>query len=267
MKHMIVGVVCAVVAASSVFAQDAAKKGIGSNITPEQRAKNLARMYARTGGMIRRADALPGEIVFLNAQKTVATEELKKAVENYGRAIRATAKIVERGEVKMAEALKTQPKDGAAIAVLLVDDAEYDVPMFAAPEKGWAVVNVAGLKKDAKSDAFVAARTSKEIIRAALYVCGGANSQYEGSLMRAVKEPKELDDLMNSNAPMDVVGRTMTYLPKFGVSPNPYTTYYMAVQQGWAPPPTNDVQKAIWEKVHAEPSNPIKIKYDPKKGM
>jgi hypothetical protein len=173
---------------------------------------------------------------------------------------------VEHKVLTMADALKGMPKNGEAIAVLIVDDGAWDVPMFVAPEKGWAIVNVAPLKKDSKSDAFIKARLEKEIVRAALYVCGGANSQYENSLMKPIQEAKELDMLMNSGAPMDVVGRTYNYLPSFGISPNPYVTYLQACKQGWAPAPTNDIQKAIWDKVHATPKNPMKIEFDPKKG-
>ena len=44
------------------------------------------------------------------------------------------------------------------------------------------------------------------------------------------------------------------------------TSYQKACEEGWAPLPTNDVQKAIWDKVHAVPKNPMKIEFDPKQG-
>lgn len=260
MKNLIISAVVVAAVSTSVFAEPAVKR----TITPEERAKNLQKMYQRTGGFIRRADALSGELVFFNAQKTVAAEGLKETAERLGKTMRITAKMKDCVEaMKVADAVKGVKMDGAAVAVFVVDDAEAALPMFVAPEGGWAIVNVAALKKDAKSEAFVASRTAKEMVRAALYVCGGANSQYENSLMKPVKEPKTLDDLMNSNPPMDVVGRTVGYLPAFGISPNPYTTYLAACKQGWAPAPTNDVQKAIWEKIHNEkergPVNALKI--------
>ena len=47
------------------------------------------------------------------------------------------------------------------------------------------------------------------------------------------------------------------------------TSYHKACEEGWAPAPTNEVQKAIWEQVKADkergPTNPIKIE-PPKKG-
>ena len=42
--------------------------------------------------------------------------------------------------------------------------------------------------------------------------------------------------------------------------------YSAAVQEGWAPTPTDTVQKAIWDKVNATPKTPMKIEFDPKKG-
>ena len=43
-------------------------------------------------------------------------------------------------------------------------------------------------------------------------------------------------------------------------------TYRRACEQGWAPQPTNDVQKAIWAEFHTKPTEPMQIKFDPKKG-
>jgi len=38
------------------------------------------------------------------------------------------------------------------------------------------------------------------------------------------------------------------------------------VEEGWAPAPTNEYQKIVWDKVHAIPQKPMKIEFDPKKG-
>ena len=55
-----------------------------------------------------------------------------------------------------------------------------------------------------------------------------------------------------------------SYFTRMGVSPTRKGTYEAAVKQGWAPAPTNDIQKAIWDKVHQLPTKPIQIKFDPK---
>ena len=43
------------------------------------------------------------------------------------------------------------------------------------------------------------------------------------------------------------------------------STYKKACEEGWAPNPTNEFQKAIWDKVHELPTEPIKIKPEEKK--
>ena len=40
--------------------------------------------------------------------------------------------------------------------------------------------------------------------------------------------------------------------------------FTLMFQQGWAPAPTNEVQQAIWDKVHQIPDKPITIEFDPK---
>ena len=58
------------------------------------------------------------------------------------------------------------------------------------------------------------------------------------------------------------VSRGITYnMPRAGVTPWKVTTYKRACEEGWAPAPTNEYQQAIWDKVHAVPTEPLKIKY------
>jgi hypothetical protein len=48
-----------------------------------------------------------------------------------------------------------------------------------------------------------------------------------------------------------------------GITQTMISSYLKACEQGWAPAPTNDYQRAIWEKVKADkergPTNPITI--------
>lgn len=255
-SHAVVAVACAC-CAYGTFADDAVESAKAKN--------NREVMLRHTGGQIRRPDALPGEMIFINAQQTVASDKLASAVEFFGKTLRIPVKqanIEEKPTVETASTILASQK--AAAAVILTDDDSLAMPMLVAPEMKWAIVNVAWLKKGARSEAFTVARTEKEMVRAALIVCGAAASQYNESLMKAVTMPKHLDDLVNANPPMDVVGRTKEYLNGIGISSNPYTTYLNACRQGWAPAPTNEYQKAVWDKVHAEqnekPTNPIKIR-------
>lgn len=91
------------------------------------------------------------------------------------------------------------------------------------------------------------------------------NSNFPNSIMRLIRSEKDLDKL-GDVVPADVHARTIENLKTIGITPTQITTYLQACKLGWAPAPTNEFQKAIWEKVHAAPKNPMKIEFDPKKG-
>ena len=82
--------------------------------------------------------------------------------------------------------------------------------------------------------------------------------------MGPVTEAKDLDLFAGARPPIDVLNRVLRAMPKYGLERWEQYTYREACEQGWAPAPTNEYQKAIWEKVKAEkergPTNPITIK-------
>ena len=43
--------------------------------------------------------------------------------------------------------------------------------------------------------------------------------------------------------------KIMTHAQKLGMQPQRMTTYRKAVEEGWAPAPTNDLQRTVWEEV------------------
>jgi len=110
-------------------------------------------------------------------------------------------------------------------------------------------------------------RAQKEMLRAFAYLCGGFTSQYQDVLTHAVTNVRQLDFAKNVDLPIDVINRILNHLQGLGVTPYIETTYRNACRQGWAPPPVNDIQKAVWERVNAEkekgPANAMKIKLDP----
>ena len=92
-----------------------------------------------------------------------------------------------------------------------------------------------------------------------MLLCGGGSSRYPGHVASALT-PQDLD-FTHDKLPIDMQDSIKKYLSAAGVTPLKRTIYQRACQEGWAPAPTNDVQKAIWEKVHAIPDKPITIEY------
>ena len=70
---------------------------------------------------------------------------------------------------------------------------------------------------------------------------------------------RELDSLQDA-LPADVIQRCTKHLANIGVTRRETSSYFRAAKEGWAPSPTNDVQRKIWAQVHSVPSKPITIK-------
>ena len=75
-----------------------------------------------------------------------------------------------------------------------------------------------------------------------------------------------VDKLVIVPAGTEPYGKMSDTATRLGCAEAKFTTYKQACREGWAPPPTNDVQKAIWDQVRQMPAKPIKIEFDPAKG-
>ena len=146
-----------------------------------------------------------------------------------------------------------RPADANA-AIYIVDDGALPMSLVAM-EAHWGVMNVAELEGAKQFDG--------EFARVAIATLGAGVSQYKVSPMQPVSTPTDLDDIIKPVITMDS-GMSMNHnLEKIGVTKSKMTTYLKACQEGWAPEPTNEYQRVIWEKVKAEqsekPTNPIRI--------
>ena len=236
-------------------------------LTPEQvRERRAKMMMKRYGGILRKSGSAHGKVVFLNAQKKVGRDGLQRALDVIEERIHPIWEWKEAGGPVNAHnptgALKSA---GADIGVVLVEDAEA-AGLVTAPECGWAVVNVAALSDGCDAET-LAKRVRIEVLRAFALIGGAAFMQRDQIVMRPdIMTARDLDMIKEENYGIDVAYAISEGLPKRGVTPWLEVTYKKACQEGWAPPPTNDVQKAIWDKAHAIPKAPMKIEFDPKKG-
>ncbi len=264
MKREIVFAAVVAMLAVSVFGADGGEKADKPKLTREEmRARGEARKaerLARQGGKVRNTVNQRGKIVVVNAQKNVDGAQIKEPMAKLAEFLKVAIEVqtVETADAMKARQMKASLKADALLMVV-ADDSEAE-PMIIAPDGGWAVVNVKAL-----GDKNIDSRLRKEVIRAFAYLCGGIKSQYNNPMTTAVTDIRQLDLIEPSELPIDVLMRITEYLKTLGVTPYEEATYQTACRQGWAPAPTNDVQKAIWEKVHELPTNPIKIKYDPKR--
>lgn len=220
--------------------------------------------YQHTGGMIEKPDAVKGFVAIIDTQSLMSRSNIVAAVEQVGDDVKAFDIRIFRMPPAAPAELKGKCK--ADRAVIIVDN-DTDPSLIAAPDDGWALCNVRPLAQSLKTPAvrekFLDARCRKQFLRAFVMACSGAASSYPNNIMD-VSKVEDLD-LRKEFVPFDKFQAMGRMLRQGGLRPRQFRPYIRACQEGWAPAPTNDVQKAIWDKVHAIPEKPMKIKYDPNK--
>ena len=216
-------------------------------------------LYRRNGGKLKVPGIQKGSITYVNCDNAVKVDWLKKNADVFAKTARIEINVVD-GEFDI-----NSPKIVGNASLFVVSNKNLP-SLLVAPEQKWVLVNVYRLKQGrGEKPAFFEARVHKELTRGFAMLCGATSSNYPQSLTGCVTNPDDLDKFPDCRLPVDVVGRFEEYLKGYGVIPYQLKTYRMAVKEGWAPAPTNDVQKAIWDKVHAMPTAPIKIKPETKK--
>ena len=245
-----------------------------AQLTPEERQIRSAHMKEVRqrvfGDDIVKPGSLKGCITILDMQDKLPSKEIDAAISMLSNATKLKFEVVKPDDVSgcaIESANKASAGKSDGVFVLVVAD-EKTPAMLVAPENRWAIVNVAKLDEGIPAGALYsnmfAGRCRKEIVRAFSLLCGGGSSQFANNLTDAATI-EELDTVKEF-LPIDMEKRYTTYLGKIGVRPAYVRNYKQACVEGWAPAPTNENQKAIWNKVHEVPSNPMKIEFDPKKG-
>ena len=232
--------------------------------SPEQAAMRKAwvekRRQEHFGGELVKPGSRKGQIVVVNCQKAVDTAILDEGIAYL---VKETKFDIIRGT---GEFILPKPKLTGDFSMFVVDDANLPT-MLLAPENKWAALNVAPLRTGrGEQQAFLKARVLKEMSRTFAGLCGGISSNYPDSLTTGIYNLDQLDRQEDNRLSVDVISRFGPCLLNAGITPAIITSYRVACKQGWAPVPTNDVQKAIWEEMHKLPEKPIKIDFDPKKG-
>ncbi len=226
------------------------------------RAKQRAERISYAGGIVRKTEG-KGRIVYANLQQTVVTADIAETMNVLGKYLRVNIDTLDAKSDDVADVNKYLLDNKAKAVVIVVDNAT-DPSILVAPEEKWAKVNIGKFK-----DKNVKSRAQMELLRAFCYLCGGIGSEYNNPLTGFIGNPAQLDDSPVAELPIDVVNRFTPYLKQLGVIPYIESTYRKACREGWAPAPTNAVQKAIWEDFNATkergPANALQIPSPKKK--
>lgn len=214
------------------------------------------------GGQLIKPGTYIKSIAFVDAQNLLPESE-----------VRSVAEFIDDETGFCVKTVKMETTDPATIKaavdsdifIILKNDPKSPT-LLIAPEDRWAIVNFANLVDDlpaarAKQKFFIP-RARKEIIKAFSLLCGGGSSQFPSNIMNTTC-PRELDKV-KEQIPTDMLNNYIEYLGKLGYKPKELIPYEIACEEGWAPAPTNEVQKTLWNRVREPPSEPLKIKFEKK---
>lgn len=249
MKHFPVLLLSSLIALSAPpapSADDAATAG-GASPAPTPAAKKVSRVEL-LGGIATKDPE--GPAVVLVDTVGGSAYPLSRVVTEYTtlQPTRIETVTEKAGGDILAYARGVMKSRGALMVVVLA--AEGDRPALSVyPEERIAVVNMDRLAEGA-DERRLEDRTIKEVWRAMGFLFGTGYAPDDFSAMQPVGTPEELDavraQLINPRD-MRICSRLCD---KHGAVRGVRTTYRQAVVDGWAAEPTNDVQRAIWEKYH-----------------
>jgi hypothetical protein len=148
---------------------------------------------------------------------------------------------------------------GANGGIYFINDKMLPI-MLVAAEDGWGVLNMAPIIADTPNAIKINKRIQKLVNRLFANIHGIADpSMMPACVMKHAVGLAGIDALVCATYSPEANSKITAYLHKAGYKQRKCGTYYDACEEGWAPAPTNDVQKKIWDKVHKLPTMPLVI--------
>ena len=231
----------------------------------EERQAQREKFRTLTGGFIFDVRNAGVAVSIINMQNIVKDDFLKSRADYYSS--RIFCKVVychTNATVNLMNAKDIVSSFRGIGGVLLVGNDELPA-LVVLPESKATIVNVKALTIDSPTDEKLKARVAKELTRAIGFTLGVGYSERPGGPMSPLVSLKDLDAIIADGFSDDTIMNITKAINRLGVGRYRRTTYLKACEEGWAPTPADKYQKAIWDKVHAMPTEPIKIKPEEKK--
>lgn len=236
---------------STQFTTGATSAVAPSREAPAVNTQTRSNFFARTGGIIMSSAQGPS-IKIVSVQNKIPLTALALTAGEMRNVLHLPIVVEEGKESKDAQACAASLLKGTNVAaVIVVHDSQTLPSLLIAPEERWALVNVAKLGEGVSRD-ILSMRLEKELWRAFGYVMGAANTSVENCVLKPVFKPSDLDSLKGTSLAPLTQATILGQAGMLGIQRPRPTTYRKACEEGWAPMPTNSVQKAIWEEVKAK---------------
>ena len=222
-------------------------------------AETEADPFAASGGMYRLRGKGSVAVIDCRAQPNAA---------DYAQGCEAAEKsfyldiVNRRGKPFALSNAKEQLKDsGSNAAVFIADDPSLPMSL-AASEESWAMLNAASIRTDNPDAKTFVRRLSVLFVRQFCRALGSDECMGKDTAFHSILEVKDIDEVTSLDITMLPEMGIRDTLPRRGLELIEIGSYEDACMLNIAPAPTNDIQRAIWKKVHAPPEKPMKITYD-----
>lgn len=239
----LVATLCAAVAAIAATESELAR--------PDAEGRREA-MLRKTGGFVSQPEQGPWMLV-IDLQSRIPEADVAKEINHLRLVFKGPFREVSaRGDGGSLAAAAAAAMDGlskgAGVVVVLADEAGYP-SVTVAPSSQYGILNVAAL--DTGDSALLRERFHKELLRCAAYTFGIGNTSGGMCVMKPIRNMDELDALEGRNIGPEALVQILRIAKERGMRPQRRVTYLKAVQDGWAPTPTNNYQRAIWNEIHS----------------
>jgi len=225
-----------------------------SKWTIEQLKARDERVLRKTGGFLH----LPAEgplamVVDMRAKARQTIDEVARLY-TLGTKLAMRVEKDPRGEAAPLAAARAKMAAESPLMLIAVVDGDPDLPALSVfPEERIGIVNADRLRREHEDDPSAPEmRVSKEIWRAIGFIGGIGFSAQENDMMQPYYTLEEIDANNHPYIQPMNMAKMAALWKRFGVKRERRIPYFKAVKEGWAPAPTNEYQRAIWDANAAE---------------
>jgi hypothetical protein len=193
----------------------------------------------------------PGTAIIILDARVSDAISIKRCVEQIQDMSQVITKIQRQTELKGKNGLELareflKNKEIGAV-VVLIDDGVGSPRFTVCPEDRMAVINAPRICADATPEK-AGERLGKELFRAVAMISGGVDTG-NYCVLKPVLANEDLDKMVAKTFSPPVAMNISQNALIFGFSKIECASYRVALLQGWAPSPTNELQRTIKEQV------------------
>ena len=239
-------IVLFVLAAVSASADDAQVKSTAAKLSPKElAAKRQEFMLKQSGGWVLRKATEPGICFALDG---VDAKHLEFIVGDMMRFFQKSF-YIRQERIDSVEALRKAIATGRDRVIVAVCSVPGQPSLTALPDERCALVNLDFLTKDNPSEEVLKKRLVKQCQRAFGFVGGASWTADAECVMKPAATIAQLDAISGTILGRSAFPGLYSYMDELKCAPGGKCTYKKACFEGWAPAPTNEYQRAIYEGV------------------